>query len=68
MGDRPGFCFDPGVMGLWLILGVDRTQLQQQGRKKMVTDMENRLVVAKGEGERVGWTGSLRLVGANYYI
>ena len=49
-------------------MGVDRTQLQQQGRKKMVTDMENRLVVAKGEGERVGWTGSLRLVGANYYI
>ena len=29
--------------------------------------MENRLVVAKGEGERegVGWTGSLGLVGEN---
>ena len=24
--------------------------------------MKNRLVVAKGEGDRVGWTGSLRLV------
>ena len=26
------------------------------------------LVVAKGEGERVGWTGSLWLIDANYYI
>ena len=25
-------------------------------------DMENRLVVAKGEGERVGWTGTLGLI------
>ena len=31
-------------------------------------DMENRHVVAKGEGEGVGWTGSLGLVDANYYI
>jgi len=29
-------------------------------------DMENRLVIAKGE--EVGWTGSLRLVDANYCI
>ena len=29
---------------------------------------EDRLVVSKGEGERVGWTGNLRLVDANYYI
>ena len=28
--------------------------------------IENRLVIAKGEG--VGWTGSLGLVDANYYI
>ena len=28
-------------------------------------DIENRLVVAKGEGERVGWTGSLGLVDTN---
>ena len=27
-------------------------------------DVENRLVVAKGEGEGVGWTGSLRLTDA----
>ena len=30
--------------------------------------MENRLVVAKGEGEAVGWAGSLGLVDANYHI
>ena len=29
---------------------------------------QNRLVVAKGEGERVGWTGSLGLLDANYCI
>ena len=38
--------------------------------KKMnrLTDIENRLVVAKGEGEGVGWMGGLGLVDANYYI
>ena len=30
--------------------------------------MENRLVVAKAEGEGMGCTGSLELVDANYYI
>lgn len=33
------------------------------GQKR--THKENRLVVAKGEGEEVGWTGSLGLVDAN---
>ena len=32
------------------------------------SDTENRLVVANGEEEGVGWTGSLGLVDANYYI
>ena len=27
--------------------------------EKKIMDMENRLVVAKGEGEGVGWTGNL---------
>ena len=31
-------------------------------------DLENRLVVAKGDGEGVGWTESLGSVDANYYI
>ena len=35
-------------------------------KEKKIMDMENRLVVAKGEG--VGWTGSWGLVDANYYI
>ena len=34
--------------------------------EKKLMDLENRLVVAKGEGEGVGWTGSLGLVDANY--
>ena len=29
--------------------------------EKKIMDMENRLVVAKGEGEGVVWTGNLRL-------
>jgi len=31
-------------------------------------DLESRLVVAKGEGERVGWTGSLGLIDTNYRL
>ena len=34
--------------------------------EKKLMDLENRLVVAKGEGEGAGWTGSLGLVDANY--
>ena len=30
--------------------------------------MENRLVVAEGGGEGVGWMGSVELVDADYYI
>ena len=33
--------------------------------KQKQTHIENRPVVAKGEGEGVGWTGSLGLVAAN---
>ena len=35
--------------------------------RNRLTDIENRLVVAKGAGE-VRWTGSLGLVDANYYL
>ena len=35
--------------------------------KNRLTDIENRLVVAKEVGEGVGCTGSLALVDANYY-
>jgi len=36
--------------------------------KHKFTGIENRLVAAKGEGRREGWTGSLELAGANSYI
>ena len=35
--------------------------------EKKLRDLENRLV-AKGEGEEVAWTGSLRLIDENYCI
>ena len=35
--------------------------------EKKITDLENRLVVAKGEEEGVGWPGNLGLTDANYY-
>ena len=31
-----------------------------------IMDLENRLVVTKGEGEGVGWIGSLVLIDAYY--
>ena len=33
--------------------------------EKKLMDMEKRLVVAKGEGKGVGWTGSLGLLDAD---
>ena len=43
------------------------TQINLSTEKKF-TDLENRLVVGKGEEEGVGWTGSLGLIDANCYI
>jgi len=31
-------------------------------------DLENRLVVAKGEGEGVGWIGNLGLIDVNLHL
>jgi len=36
--------------------------------EKKLMDLENSLVVAKGEGEGVGWSGNLRLINANCCI
>ena len=36
--------------------------------EKKIMDLENRLVVAKGEGDGVGWTGSLGLMDADYCL
>ena len=35
-------------------------------KEKKILDLENRFVVAKGEVEGVGWTGSLELIDTNY--
>ena len=36
--------------------------------EKKIKDVENRLVVAKREGEGVGWTGDLGLIDVNYCL
>ena len=36
--------------------------------RERLTDIENKPVVAHGDGERRGWTGSLGLADANYYM
>ena len=36
--------------------------------EKKTMDLGNRLVVAKGEGEGVGWIGSLVLIDADYCL
>ena len=36
--------------------------------EKKNMDLENRIVAATGEGEGVGWIGSLQLVDANYCL
>ena len=35
---------------------------------KKIMDMENRIVVVKGKGEKVGWTGNLGLIDENYCL
>ena len=36
--------------------------------EEKIMDLEKRLVVAKAEGEGMGWTGSLGLMEANYCL
>ena len=36
--------------------------------EKKLMDLENRLVVAEGEGKGVGWIGSLGLIDADYCL
>ena len=35
---------------------------------KKIMDMDNRLVVAKGEEDEVGWIGNLGLIDADYCL
>ena len=37
-------------------------------KEKKIMDLENRLMVAQGEVEGVGWTGNLGLIDANYSL
>ena len=47
-----------------------KNKINQQAKQNQnrLTDIENRLVVVKGEGGGEGWTGSLGLADANYCI
>ena len=36
--------------------------------EKKIMDLENRLVVAKGAGEGVGWSGCLGLIDTDYCL
>ena len=38
------------------------------GSIKKIMDLENRLVIAKGEGEGMGWIGSLGVTDADYCL
>ena len=49
------------------IQNLKKAQMNLSTEKKCV-DLENRLVVAKGEGDGVGWTGNLGLIDANYCL
>ena len=51
---------------LSLISEIQYTAQMNLSTEKKLMDLKNRLVVAKGEGERVEWTGSLGLMDANY--
>ena len=51
-----------------LISGNKYTSQMKLSTGKKLMDLENRHVVAKGEGEGVGWTGNLGLIDANYCL
>ena len=37
-------------------------------REKKIMDLEKRLVVAKGQGEGMGWMGCLGLIDVDYFL
>ena len=51
-----------------LISGILHMAQMKLSTEKKITDLENRLVVAKGEGEGVGSLGSLGLIETNYCL
>ena len=51
-----------------LISGIKYRAQTNFSTEKKLMDLESRLVVAKGEGEAAGWTGSLGLIDADYCL
>ena len=51
-----------------LISGIQYTEQMNLSTEKKFMDLEKRIVVAKGERERMRWTGNLGLIDANYYL
>ena len=52
----------------FVITGKGKQPLKTVYTEKKIMDMENRLVVAKREGEGVGWMGNLGLIDENYCL
>ena len=51
-----------------LISGIQYVAQMNPSIEKKLMDLENRLVIAQGEEEGVGWTESLGLIETNYCI
>ena len=51
-----------------LTYGIEYMAQINLSTEKKLMDLENRPVVAKGEREEVGWTGSQGLIDPNYCI
>ena len=51
-----------------LLFGISYMAQMNFSTEKKLMDLENRLVVAQEEGDRVRWTGSLGLTDANYCL
>ena len=51
-----------------LISGICYTAQMNLSTEKKITDMENRIVVAKGEGAGVGGAGNWGLIDTNYCL
>ena len=51
-----------------ILYGITDTWNLMYGTGKKLMGLANRLVVAKGEWEGVGWTGNLGSIDANYCL
>ena len=51
-----------------LISGIQYKAQMNLSAEKKIMDLQNRFVVAKGEGEGVRWLGSWRLIDTNYCL